>query len=382
MRSLRWGTYAILLCVGLYAGALGPALESFAEDLDVSLDTAGLLVSGIFVGSIATSALVAARLHRSSQRRLAIVGSVLICIGLIALGFASAWWAALLGAVALGFGDGLTVSAAHALAATAGPNPSLNISRINQAFAVGAMAGPALSGVVLTAGDARWPIFVGIAFATAATGVLIVCSPEPRANHHDAHATGSAPPDVRLAWLMGGLLFLYVGAEIGLGSWITSYTRAAADASLLSGALVTSGFWGALLIGRFASGLALTRGRTAVQLLGIGLVGGLVGSVVLVAAGNVFVIGALAAIITGFFFGPIWASAIAIGTSGGRSAAPAALVTLGNAGGIVLPWVQGRILVDGGARAGISVSAVLCLAMLVVAAIAVRSRPIDQRLTG
>ncbi len=371
MRGLRRATYAAMLCIGLYAGGLGPALETFAKDLHVSLDTAGLLVSGIFAGSITTSTLVAARLHRFSQRRLAVTGAGLIAVGLAGLAVAPAWWTAILAAVFLGLGDGLAVSSAHALAARAGPDPALNISRINQAFAVGAMAGPAFSGVVLTVSDERWPIFLMIAVASAVTGGWLWRCAEPQALEGPRGAgAASAIPHGAVAWLMGALLFLYVGAEVGLGSWTTSYTREASDASLLGGALVTSAYWGALWLGRLASGRALSRGRTPGELLAAALVGGVVGSAVLAGGGSVFAIGALAAAFTGFCFGPIWASALAIGAANGRSNAPALLVTLGNAGGIVLPWLQGRILVDGGARAGIALTAVLCLAMLGVAAIA------------
>ncbi len=42
----------------------------------------------------------------------------------------------------------------------------------------------------------------------------------------------------------------------------------------------------------------------------------------------------------------------------------AAIVTIGNAGGLAIPWLQGRILVGAGATAGVAVTVGLCMAML------------------
>ena len=39
---------------------------------------------------------------------------------------------------------------------------------------------------------------------------------------------------------------------------------------------------------------------------------------------------------------------------------------MGNAGGVVIPWLQGRVLVDAGPAEGVMVSAVLCGLMLLI----------------
>jgi fucose permease len=177
---------------------------------------------------------------------------------------------------------------------------------------------------------------------------------------------------------MSGLLFLYVGAEIGLGAWITAATRRAADTSVLVGALVTSAYWGALWLGRAASGRALEGGMASERILVFSIVGAGAGSVLLSLSGGVLVLGAAGAMIAGFCFGPIWPAALAIGTRGGPGNAAAAMVTLGNGGGVVLPWLQGRVLVSAGPRAGVAVSALLCAGMLALAAASLRGRPTDQ----
>jgi fucose permease len=78
--------------------------------------------------------------------------------------------------------------------------------------------------------------------------------------------------------------------------------------------------------------------------------------------------------VTGFCFGPIWPAAMAIATRGTAANSAAVVVTVGNAGGVLLPWLQGRVLVGAGPRAGMAVSAALCAGMLLIAWVALRLR--------
>ena len=85
-------------------------------------------------------------------------------------------------------------------------------------------------------------------------------------------------------------------------------------------------------------------------------------------SGNV-ALSAAGAFGAGLCFGPIWPTTIAIASEGAPGNVTAATVTLGNAGGIVIPWLQGRILVDTGPRQGVGVTAVLCAVMFGVTSV-------------
>jgi fucose permease len=167
-------------------------------------------------------------------------------------------------------------------------------------------------------------------------------------------------------WVMGGVLFLYVGAEFGLGSWVASYAERAANAGTMTGAVVTAGYWGALMLGRLISGRLFAQGYPARVVLIGALAGALVASSVLALAGGSLSVAFAAAFCTGLCFGPIWPSAVTIAASGSTAGAPATMVTIGNAGGIFFPWVQGVVLVSAGSGRGIAFTAALCLAMLLV----------------
>ena len=364
----RAGALLSVFCVGLYAGGMGPALPFFARDSGVSLDTAGLVVTAIFVGSIATSFAVATRLHGRDPRLLALAGLGLIAAGNVGIGLSGGWTAVLVSAAVIGTGDGLAVSAGHTIAARAYGNVAHGVSRLNQSFALGAMIGPLWAGLLLQATGERSFVFGGVA-AVAVLGAAVLVSAGRIEAESGAHSEPvRMPVPFPIVAILGTLLFLYVGAEVGLGSWLSAYAEQAAGASVMGGAAITSGYWAALFLGRVVSGWRFNRGLHPRTALAAGLAGGLAGSLVIALAGDTIALAAAAAFFTGFCFGPIWPATLALTSKGGHAAAPAAMVTIGNAGGIFLPWLQGRVLVASGPGAGVAISAILCAGMLALLA--------------
>ncbi|MGH2633447.1 MAG: MFS transporter, partial [Tepidiformaceae bacterium] len=355
-----------LVCTGLYATAFGPALPFLADDFGVSLDSAGLLLTALFLGSITASASLAFRFHRLEPRLVGAAGLLVVASGLVLLGVAPSWQTALGCAVLLGLGDGLLVASAHAIAASVAANPGAAINRLNLYFAFGATVGPIWSGAILSQTGERGLLFAGIALVALIAAVLLIAGGNVPARHtHDT--SDPLRPHGATPWVMGAVLCLYVGAEFGLGSWVSSYSKDAFGTGVMAGAFVTAGYWGALAVGRMVSTSLFERGQRSSTVLSGAIVGALITSTILVASGGHAAAGITAALATGFFFGPIWPSAIAAASERARANAPALMVTVGNAGGLVFPWLQGRVLVSSGSSSAIAVTAVLCLGMLLVA---------------
>lgn len=308
----------------------------------------------------------------------------MIAVGLAALPFAGSLAAAAVVAGFVGLGDGLVVGAGHNLVARQSSNIGRDLNRLNLYFAVGAIAGPAWAGVALTLGGGLPLVFAPIA-AVALVSALWLAANTLRtpAVVPSAHPPDLAPPAAEPGFLrdpralaMGAILFLYVGAEFGLGSWVSVFiVEGAGDDSILSGALVTSAYWLALFLGRLAGVLFFDRGISAPVLLTALLVCAVGTSGLLALSQGALWLGAPAAFLTGLCFGPIWPTAIAAAEKSARAGGAAALVTIGNAGGIALPWLQGRILADAGPTRGILVTGVLCLLMLLVLAISTKPFP-------
>jgi fucose permease len=385
--------FAAFACLGLWVTALGPSLREFATELDVSLSATGLLLSALFAGSITGSASVATVLRRRDPARVSLAGLLLIASGLALLPFAGSLGFAAAVAGYIGLGDGLVVGAGHNLVARASANIGRDLNRLNLYFAIGAIAGPAWAGVALTMGGGLALVFVPIAVIALAAAMWMAvrmlgsargATPRPGANE----GTGMAPPPVQPGFLrdpralaMGAILFLYVGAEFGLGSWIATFiVEGRGNDTVLAGALVSSGYWLALFLGRLAGVVIFDRGIGAPVLLMTLLGCAVLTSGLLALSQGSLWLGAPAAFLTGLCFGPVWPTAIAVAEKSARAGGAAALVTIGNAGGIALPWLQGRVLADAGPTRGILVTGVLCILMLVVLAIATKpfTRPLRR----
>lgn len=380
LARLHFAAFASIFCVGVWATSFGPALPFLAEDMAMSLGAAGLLLTALFAGSIAASGAIFFRLHRINNRALDATGLAMAAGGLVLLGLAGHWSVGLVAAALLGAGDGLIVAAVHGIMATTSEDVPHAMNQLGLFFAVGAIIGPLWSGAMLEAtGEAAW-VYAGVGALAAAVSAFTLSVPQPPGSKtpdgSSDRENDTGPTIIHSEMLlMAAVLFLYVGAEIGLGSWVSSYAREAADAGIMAAALMTSGYWAALLLGRLVTSRLLADGHSAAAVLVTAMAGAGLASVVLALLGGTLAIGAAAAFATGLFFGPIWPVAMGIGSRQSPAKAPAALVTIGNSGGIVFPWLQGLVLASAGPGEGIAVTSVLCAAMLVLArASAARSR--------
>jgi fucose permease len=130
--------------------------------------------------------------------------------------------------------------------------------------------------------------------------------------------------------------------------------------------LLTAGYWAALALGRIASGAYFAGRRDPGTLLAVSVAGAGISSVLLVASSGNIGLAAVAAFGAGFFFGPIWPATTAIAAANSSADATAATVTIGNSGGLAIPWLQGVVLVSAGPTEGVAMTAVLCGLMLAI----------------
>jgi fucose permease len=348
-----------LFCCGLWVTSFGPALPFLAREADVGLGTAGVILTAVAAGSISASAVTSLRLGRVDSRLLIAIGLAIAAVGLAGIAVASTLPLLLASAVVLGTGDGFVVAATHALVTITSEDVPRGINKLNVFFALGAIVGPLWAGATLDLTDDVTLTYAGLAVFIVASAVFAWMTPR-----------AGAPGDEHLVikWkrsfvLMSLLLFCYVGAEIGLGAWVSSYTEKVAEAGVMAGALVTCGYWGALALGRLATG-ALLRTQDAARLLLLAIAGAGLSGLILTAFGDVLAVAFAAAFVTGLAFGPIWPLAMAVGLKEGTTSTTAAMVTFGNSGALVFPVMQGAILASAGAREGVAVTPALCGLML------------------
>ena len=137
---------------------------------------------------------------------------------------------------------------------TAGSGRPMNV--MHGAFAVGAIVGPFVLGLLLSAGGAWTLVYRGIAVLFAVSGLFLfwISFSLPPPAEEDRQAVSPAPARLwtRPAyWLAFLALFLYVGVELGLSNWVAEYFVQAFSFQAAMSSFLVSLFWAGVLAGRF-----------------------------------------------------------------------------------------------------------------------------------
>nr|MCU0226539.1 MFS transporter [Bryobacterales bacterium] len=294
--------------------------------------------------------------------RLMVGGFVLVGLGALGL-TGSVWLLGFLGSCLLGFGLGIVNPTANLAAASMWPGRTGSaLTLLNLFFSVGAMGAPPVIGYCIQQGWSVWfPAVYGLvtlAGAALAWRVDYVGRPvrdggvvADAGSQADAEARaglGEPASPRQAAGLMPftaasmALLFLYVGVEVSLGGWSTTYMLRTTDAHAMLAASAPSAFWGAILVSRLLSIAILPRvGMLAVLVMGSAIA--LVGSAWMLAAPGAAMV-LLAVGVAGFGLGPVFPNGAGYYLEHGRERAmrlTGVVFASGSVGGAVLPMLIG-----------------------------------------
>ena len=340
-----------------------------------SIDLAGLVVSAASAGYFIALIVAGALSHRWSAQKILVVAMALLGSGMFGLALAAGLPALLGAGVLLGLGNGSINVAANALIV------DLNRDRLAAAlnylhvlFGVGAMMGPMVASFALAHMISYWWVFSAGAAASAmvAIGLATTAAVEVRvpATVGDGFLALLERP---LIWVIGGVLFLYVGAEMGIGAWLTLYLHAAAALSATIASAGVSLYWLGLVLGRIVGGRLAHRIAPreltilAAALSAVALIG-------LIAMPMSHLLAAVMVMLIGFGYGPIFPNMIAVGaarfpTQVGRMSS---IVIAGGAlGGILVPWLMGHAMATATPRLSMEF-ALAVTAPMVLLSVAVR----------
>jgi fucose permease len=347
-RRLTGLAYACLLIVGIHVGWIGPFLPEISRVMQVPIDRAGLVISvtaaGYFVALIVAGGLS----HRWSAQTILVAAMVLFATGLFGLATASRLAPLLGSGFLVGLGNGAIDVAANALIV------DLNRDRLAAAlnylhvlFGVGALIGPIIAGFALARVIPYWWIFGFAALACSMVAVALFITPAIDVLVPATPGDGFAPLLARpIIWVIGGVLFLYVGGETGIGAWLFLYLRIASALGATVASWGVSLYWLGLIAGRIVGGRVAHRiaPREFTILAATLSAAAVVGLIVapmwhLVAAAMMFLIG--------LGYGPVFPNMIAIGAARFPSQVGrmSSIVIAGGAlGGVVVPWMMGQAM--------------------------------------
>ncbi len=235
--------------------------------------------------------------------------------------------------------------------------------------------GPALAAVANTHLKApQIALWVGAGAMAALSPVVLgaVGSAAGGVTSASAGARGTAPTR---SWLLGFLLLVYTGTEIGFGAWLALYMITSVALDVASATLVVSGFWLALTSGR---ALAATLGVriSAHSLLRLCLGGLLLGAALLALSIGSVALTFAGVLLLGLSCGPVFPTVIAlVASSAHGGAATSRVLVLGNSGALLLPALLGLLLTRYGPPAVAALLVLSALVMIGLGAAAMRPQP-------
>jgi fucose permease len=363
--------FAGMFVFGIVMAVLGAILPSLFEKIGFSTGAAGNLFLTMNFAMLVMTIVFGPLVDRFGFKVLLIVCSLLVAASFLLLTMASTYGLVLIAAVVLGFGGGGLNGGTNAL--TSDINPAKRRAALNLLgifFGFGALTIPFLIGTLLkTLGLGR--ILVLATLLSLVPLALFALFRFPKAKQAQGFPLKQAARVVRnpLLWLCGLLLFFQSGNEFTAGGWISTYLQKTFGVSPSAAALVLAGYWAAVMAGRLLSArLAKALHGEKLVFLSAGLA---LAAAVLLAASPSGAPAMAGAVLLGLGFSAIYPTTLAIVGENFASftgTAFSVVISVGLCGGMIAPWLVGKIAQSSGLRQGLLVPVFNCAMILVLLA--------------
>jgi fucose permease len=249
---------------------------------------------------------------------------------------------------------------------------------LHAAFSVGAIVGPAAVGILMGVGLRGTIVFLAAAGPLVLMAILFGTTKFPRIAQEDEHGQKHGLRLLKnpVLLLLTLFLLLYVGAELGVSTWVSEYFVKVLSTTASTGAYSVSLFWMGLFVGRLGVSVFYRGARQEYLVLALSLLSALALGFVLLASSSVAV--AVGVFLTGLgmsalyplvmtLVGRWFKSGVAVGT----------VATGGGLGSFTFPFLMAVVSESIGLRGGfwfyLGLTLVLVVLSLAIVAMAKRT---------
>jgi len=362
---------------GIVMAILGAILPSLFERIGFGAGAAGNLFLTMNFAMLLATLFFGPVVDRFGFRSILAVSAFLVAAAFLLLSRAATYSVVLAAAVVLGLGGGALNGGTNALTSDLheGEKRGAALNVLGIFFGFGALSVPFLIGTL------RERLGLGriLVLATALSLVpfiIYVVLRFPRAKHAQGFPIKDAAGIARnpLLWLTGFILFFESGNEFTVGGWISSHLQTTFGVAAGTAALVLAGYWAAVMAGRLVSS-RLVRGVRNETLILASAALSLVAALLMALAPS-GPAAAMGAVLIGAGFAAIYPTTLAIvgaNFAAFTGTAFSVVISLGLVGGMLSPWLAGRIAQASSLRRGFIIPVVNC-AMIIVLTLFVRLR--------
>lgn len=374
---LRASAWAGIFVFGIVMAVLGAILPTLFERVGFGEGAAGNLFLTMNFAMLVMTLFFGPLVDRFGFKALLAVSALLVAGSFVLLSSASSYGLILGAAVVLGFGGGGLNGGTNALTSDIHKGdrrgPAMNILGIF--FGFGALTVPFLIGTLRRLIGLE-TILLLAASLSLVPFVLYMIIRFPRAKQAQGFPIKTASRIARdpLLWLCAFVLFFQSGNEFTVGGWISTYLQRTFGVGPGTAALVLAGYWGAIMAGRLVSSrLVGALGTTRLIVISASVA---LGGAALMAAAPSGTAASAGAIVVGLGFAAIFPTTLAI--VGERFAsltgtAFSLVIAVGLCGGMLSPWLVGKIAEAASLRLGLLVPVINCAMILVLLLFIIRA---------
>ncbi len=283
--------FIAFISLGMPDGLLGVAWPSIRTSFSIPLDAIGMLLTASVAGYLTSSFLSGPLISRWGVGSVLAASCAMTGLGLIGYTLVPVWWMMVVLGILAGLGAGAIDAGLNTyVAAHFGEGL---MQWLHASYGIGVTLGPIIMTIALTtlnSWQVGYRVVGGFQVAVAACFVLTLAM----WNQNDTSVADDKPKRLTdyktpmgetllqpRVWLSVLLFFLYVGAEVSLGTWTYSLLTESRGVDPAIAGLFAGSYWATFTLGRVAAGLYAK--RVGVNLLVRGsLIGALLGAVLLV----------------------------------------------------------------------------------------------------
>ncbi|MGA2534165.1 MAG: MFS transporter [Candidatus Aminicenantales bacterium] len=374
--KLMASAFAGMFVFGIVMAVLGAILPSLFGKIGFSEAAAGDLFLTMNFAMLMATLAFGPMVDRFGFKALLVVCSFLVAAAFLLLTLAPTYGLVLAAAVVLGFGGGGLNGGTNALTSDINPaNRGAALNLLGIYFGFGALTVPFMIGTLLRSLGLQ-AILVLATLLSLVPLVLFGLFKFPRAKQAQGFPLRQAAQVVGrpLLWLCGFLLFFESGNEFTAGGWISTYLQKTFHVSPSAAALVLAGYWAAIMAGRLASArfARALRGERLVLFSGVLAFS----AAVLLAVSPSGGLAMAGAVLFGLGVSAIYPTTLAIVGESFPSftgTAFSVVIAVGLAGGMISPWLVGRIAQASSLRHGLLVPVFSCAMIILLALFISRS---------
>lgn len=297
--------YTAFVVIGLAAGLLGPTLIALAKQTNSGFSEIGFVFMVHSFGYVVGSTFLGSFYDRIGGHKILALMVVMLSAALFLMPLAPTLPLLLGAAFLLGTAEGTGQVGVNTLLVwlyDQKSTPFLNGAHF--CFGIGALTSPILVAQLLSHGQTYADAYRFVAFLILPAILLFLLVPSPEIKKRDA-AVQFEPFNYGFVALVALFYFLYLGAEISFGGWISAFATKLNLSDEATAAYLASAFWSALTFGRLIAVTLSVKFSPGTLLVG-DLILALVGLAVVGLAGTSFVTTVIGTVIVGLSFASVY----------------------------------------------------------------------------